>query len=259
MGSAIFASLLADAGPQRRGLVTGLRVVGRRAVPAGRRPRPQRHPERRGRLSQLGLDRGKVYRVEGPTPARAPRRAPTAYAKTVARARAGQFDVVLLGVGPDGHVASLFPHHPAQRDDRRDRRSPCTTRPKPPPDRVSPHLRRASSGRARSGSSWPAPTRPTPRPRRSPRAPDRWDVPASGVGGPVATPVAARRGRRANARLTAAGAPDSVRAGCDRSRTTGTCALSISNVSCGAKRRPRTCAPGHRRSARTRARCRPTG
>jgi 6-phosphogluconolactonase len=46
-----------------------------------------------------------------------------------------RFDVLLLGIGPEGHVASIFPDSPAARDDRpvvavRD----C---PKPPPTRVS--------------------------------------------------------------------------------------------------------------------------
>ncbi|RBY97816.1 6-phosphogluconolactonase [Blastococcus sp. TF02-8] len=46
-----------------------------------------------------------------------------------------RFDVLLLGMGPEGHVASIFPDSPAVRDDRpvlavRD----C---PKPPPTRVS--------------------------------------------------------------------------------------------------------------------------
>ncbi|WP_346618960.1 6-phosphogluconolactonase [Blastococcus montanus] len=46
-----------------------------------------------------------------------------------------RFDVLLLGMGPEGHVASIFPASPAVRDDRpvvavRD----C---PKPPPTRVS--------------------------------------------------------------------------------------------------------------------------
>ncbi|WP_369130053.1 6-phosphogluconolactonase [Modestobacter roseus] len=46
-----------------------------------------------------------------------------------------RFDVLLLGMGPEGHVASIFPDSPAARDDRpvvavRD----C---PKPPPTRVS--------------------------------------------------------------------------------------------------------------------------
>ncbi len=46
-----------------------------------------------------------------------------------------RFDVLLLGMGPEGHVASIFPDSPAVRDERpvfavRD----C---PKPPPTRIS--------------------------------------------------------------------------------------------------------------------------
>ncbi|GAB3466181.1 6-phosphogluconolactonase [Kineococcus endophyticus] len=46
------------------------------------------------------------------------------------------FDVLLLGMGPDGHVASLFPHHPGLA---RDESSVVGIResPKPPPLRVS--------------------------------------------------------------------------------------------------------------------------
>lgn len=62
--------------------------------------------------------------------------AAAAYAREVEEHRAGGFDVLMLGVGPDGHVASLFPGHPglqvtgaittAVRDS-----------PKPPPERVT--------------------------------------------------------------------------------------------------------------------------
>jgi 6-phosphogluconolactonase len=46
-----------------------------------------------------------------------------------------QFDVLLLGMGPDGHVASLFPENPALHDER----PVCGVRgsPKPPPVRIS--------------------------------------------------------------------------------------------------------------------------
>jgi 6-phosphogluconolactonase len=45
------------------------------------------------------------------------------------------FDVLLLGLGPDGHVASLFPGAPALRDERAV--VPVRGAPKPPPTRLS--------------------------------------------------------------------------------------------------------------------------
>src|SRR4029077_3784532 len=45
------------------------------------------------------------------------------------------FDVLLLGVGPDGHVASLFPESPALYDDRAV--IPVRGAPKPPPTRIT--------------------------------------------------------------------------------------------------------------------------
>jgi 6-phosphogluconolactonase len=73
------------------------------------------------------------------------------YADTLRRAAAPEdhgdvptFDLVMLGIGPDGHVASLFPEHPALYDER----SVVGVHgsPKPPPTRVSltfPSLNRA--------------------------------------------------------------------------------------------------------------------
>lgn len=59
------------------------------------------------------------------------------------------FDVVLLGVGPDGHCASLFPHHPGVRDDSSTVIAVCDS-PKPPPNRISLSLR----GLAAANEIW---------------------------------------------------------------------------------------------------------
>jgi 6-phosphogluconolactonase len=62
--------------------------------------------------------------------------AATAYADLLRSAGAGQFDLVMLGMGPDGHVASLFPGF-AQLDVDDRIAVPVTGSPKPPPERVS--------------------------------------------------------------------------------------------------------------------------
>lgn len=53
-----------------------------------------------------------------------------------APARVPAFDVLMLGVGPDTHVASLFPEHPAVREDVRTVVGVHGS-PKPPPLRIS--------------------------------------------------------------------------------------------------------------------------
>jgi len=64
------------------------------------------------------------------------------YAETLATAARPEdhgdvptFDVLLLGVGPEGHIASLFPGSPALYDDRAV--VPVRGSPKPPPTRLS--------------------------------------------------------------------------------------------------------------------------
>jgi 6-phosphogluconolactonase len=69
-----------------------------------------------------------------------------AYAQEVRDNGSGRFDLVMLGVGPDGHVASLFPGTPALDVDDAITVA-VTDSPKPPPQRVS--LTFAALNRAR--------------------------------------------------------------------------------------------------------------
>ena len=62
--------------------------------------------------------------------------AATAYGDELRTHGGGSFDVVMLSLGPDGHVASLFPGAP-QLDVQDAVAVPVTDSPKPPPERVS--------------------------------------------------------------------------------------------------------------------------
>lgn len=73
--------------------------------------------------------------------------AAASYSETMHEHGSGGFEVLMLGVGPDGHVASLFPGHPALDVDDRVAVG-VTGSPKPPPERVS--LTFAALNRARA-------------------------------------------------------------------------------------------------------------
>ncbi|KAJ9563855.1 hypothetical protein OSB04_009015 [Centaurea solstitialis] len=47
-----------------------------------------------------------------------------------------KFDLILLGIGPDGHVASLFPNHSAL-EEKNEWVTFITNSPKPPPERIT--------------------------------------------------------------------------------------------------------------------------
>lgn len=177
MGSAIIASLTrVDA----RHAVDWSRVTvwwgDERYLPAGDPDRNDTQNDEAG-LSALGLDPSRVHRVAGPDAAESAEASATAYGAAMREHGSGAFDVLLLGVGPDGHVASLFPHHDAQRTTGAVAVAVHDS-PKPPPDRVSltfECLARSRetwflvSGRDKAGAVASALASGT----------DRWDVPAS--------------------------------------------------------------------------------
>ena len=115
-----------------------------------------------------------------------------AYARELARhaapdseAQVPAFDVLMLGVGPDAHIASLFPQHPAQRIVDATA-IPVRESPKPPPLRISLSYPAINAARqvwflVSGEEKAQAVARAT-----SPDA-DRWDYPASGAAGTDAT------------------------------------------------------------------------
>lgn len=119
-----------------------------RFLPAGHADRNATQADRA--LAGLPLDPARVHPMpasDGPDGAD-PEAAAARYAQALATAGRPadlpHFDVLLLGVGEDGHVASLFPNHQATSDTR----AVCAVRgaPKPPPVRLSlslPAIRRA--------------------------------------------------------------------------------------------------------------------
>jgi len=87
-------------------------------------------------LDAVPVDPGNVHEVPSTAHAGSVADAATAYEQAIREHGAGVFDVVMLGVGPDGHVASLFPGSPALDVDDRIAVG-VTHSPKPPPERVS--------------------------------------------------------------------------------------------------------------------------
>jgi 6-phosphogluconolactonase len=92
-------------------------------------------------LDALELDPAHVHALPAPGEQPDIEQAARAYeAELAAAAPEGaaypKFDVLFLGVGPDGHVASLFPEHPQVRETERVV-VPETDSPKPPTERLS--------------------------------------------------------------------------------------------------------------------------
>lgn len=88
-------------------------------------------------LSHLDVSPGRVHEMPASDgPHDSVQDAATAYGDLIRSRGTGQFDVVMLGLGPDGHVASLFPGS-EQLDVDDEIAVAVTDSPKPPPERVS--------------------------------------------------------------------------------------------------------------------------
>jgi 6-phosphogluconolactonase len=87
-------------------------------------------------LTPAGVPPGRIHRMHGEDPDL--RHAAQAYGAALGRIAGSPpaLDFVLLGVGPDGHVASLFPGHPALKEDA-EVAVPIEDAPKPPSRRIT--------------------------------------------------------------------------------------------------------------------------
>lgn len=87
-------------------------------------------------LDRVGADPSRIHEMPSTADAADVEAAATSYGEEVQAAGSGRFALVMLGVGPDGHVASLFPGFPQLDVDDRIAVG-VTGSPKPPPERVS--------------------------------------------------------------------------------------------------------------------------
>ena len=92
---------------------------------------------RRALLDHVALDPDRIHEVPASDSGVADvEAAAAAYSDAVREHGGGRFDVVMLGIGPDGHVASLFPRSDQLEVDDRVAVA-VRDSPKPPPQRVS--------------------------------------------------------------------------------------------------------------------------
>jgi len=97
-------------------------------------------------LDAVGADPANVHAMPSTADAADVDAGATAYAATLREHGSGEFDIVMLGIGPDGHIASLFPGFPQL--DSEAIAVGVTGSPKPPPERIS--LTFAALNRSRS-------------------------------------------------------------------------------------------------------------
>jgi 6-phosphogluconolactonase len=96
-------------------------------------------------------------------------------------------DLVHLGIGPDGHICSLFPGHPLLGERSR-RVAVVTDSPKPPPRRLTLTLPPLQAARARVVTAAGAEKKPIVARRNDPALPVALAGPATWIVDPAATP-----------------------------------------------------------------------
>lgn len=110
---------------------------------------PSGHPDRndtgarQALLDRVAIDPARIHPIPGPDRVSDAQEAARVYATLLAQAARPEdhgsvpaFDVLLLGIGPEGHVASIFPESPAAHEQQR-MVVGVTGCPKPPPTRVT--------------------------------------------------------------------------------------------------------------------------
>ena len=106
-----------------------------RFVPADSPDRNARQA-REALLDHVAVDPANVHEVPASDAVATAEDAAAAYSADLREHGAGAFEVLMLGIGPDGHCASLFPGHPVLG--ARDAVAVAVhDSPKPPPDRVT--------------------------------------------------------------------------------------------------------------------------
>ena len=106
-----------------------------RFVPADSPDRNARQA-REALLDHVAVDPANVHEVPASDAVATAEDAAAAYSADLREHGAGAFEVLMLGIGPDGHCASLFPGHPVLG--ARDAIAVAVHEsPKPPPDRVT--------------------------------------------------------------------------------------------------------------------------
>jgi 6-phosphogluconolactonase len=122
-----------------------------RFVPAGDLDRNEGQAQE-ALLASLPMPEDNIHRMGASTAFSTAEEAAAAYSEEISRRGGASWDVALFGMGPDGHVASLFPGHQAFEESlAQPTGGPDAVAvhgsPKPPPTRVS--LRLSAINRAR--------------------------------------------------------------------------------------------------------------